>query len=266
MAKFRDVPLSTSVETRIDEATGEELQVTTYKRGIWTRTEVQHSDIQRGLDALASMPSARQRFEAMAQSLRNNLERRGLPSDRTPRWIRVRQEEWRPFTEDDAQAPIVFPTHYQHWTSRARELAEPLSRERSGVELLHKIVSLLNRKDVDDHLWHFLDMLDSYAEVRFFGPVNKMATTGVAATRARANGPKARRQRSEQVRAIIQHHTEAYWSSNAAYRGCISTTAAQIRDDVNTALKAKELLPKSGRLPSAKTIADHIGKILRGTV
>ena len=195
--------------------------------------------------------------------LRDNLEKRGLPSDRTPRWFKVGDADWEPF--NDQKRPTDQTVAYAHWTSRLKKLAEPLSRELAAGELLSGMIDLLEDKDfADKHLRRIPRLLNLFGDYRVSGIFNVLAHQALIAREARAKGPAARRSRADDVRRLIMAYAESHWSTHPLRRGDASNTAASIVDAVNADLQLSGLLPSHKKGLSVKTLSDHIRAGIRG--
>jgi hypothetical protein len=212
------------------------------------------------LDELCTPP--RVSLERMCDQIRDRLEEEGLPTDRTPNWIRIPGEDWKQADRDENV--IELRASYALWTSRLKDLTEPLSIERAAGDLLWSLLQLLGRENIDEHLWHVAQLMQSYASFRMLGPINEAAQDGLVARKGRAAGPASKRQKALEIRDTIWAHTHTFWSENPSCKGDATNTAGRIAAIVNEELRIKGLLPaKKGHL-STKTIADHIRTCIRG--
>lgn len=260
-------PKLTREETvKIDPSSGREYVLTKHRRGVLGIDTTRYTNfVPRDLcEAFASEP--RQDFERWCEELRNYLERAGLPSDRTPRWIKLNGEgeEWRPIRSDEDVSAIKTPFSYAYWTKRVQESTEPLSEARIVADLLWYLLLLLQQPKIDGHLWHVGQVLTHYARFRISGPINNLATQGLAASRGRMSGPKARQSASVQRRSVIWLRAQELWACKRHLNGDAHNTALHIVEDVNTELSARHLLGKHNRPLSTKTISDHIRACCRG--
>jgi hypothetical protein len=259
-------PLTKDETIKVDPNSGREYVLTKYRRGLLGTDTTRYTNfVPRDLcEAFAGTP--RQDFELWCEELRNYLERVGLPSDRTPRWIKLKGEEWRPIRSDEDVSAIKPPFSYAYWTKRVQELTEPLSEARIVADLLWHLLLLLQQPKIDEHLWHIGQVLTHYARFRISGPINNLATQGLAASRGRMSGPKARQSASVQRRNIIWMRAQELWASKRHLNGDAFNTALHIAEDVNNELSARHLLGKHNRRLSSKTIADHIRICCRGQI
>ena len=252
-------PLEKTEFTEKDPKSGADVKVTRYRRGALASESRSYTSY--GQWAHDWCEPTRVRLERMCEQLRSRLEEAGLPTDETPDWVRKRGGDWEPRSgPKDTSEPLHA---YQLWTKRLEQLTEPLTIERAAGELLWDLTQLLDRKDIDDHLWHIEQLMRSYASVRMLGPINSAAADGMAARKARAAGPASRRERAQAVREVIGKHALYYWSVKRIFRNDASNTARSIASGVNVELRKSRLLSLSKKGLSAKTIADHIRALMR---
>jgi hypothetical protein len=254
--KPKEPPLTKEEFTEVDE-TGVTVKVTRYRRGVLVREARQYDPS--NIRAWRGGATVRQELEAFCDALRDMIESAGFPSDRTPKWIKIADGEWRPENDNDDRELIpTVPTAYALWIHRLGKTAEPLSHIEAAGKLLWALSHLLKRKKIDEHLWDIGQVMEHYASYRLSGNINHYASMGVAARLARAKGPQASQRRRNRVREIVWAHAIAHWSSNPRYEGDAWNTAACIACAVNTELRDRRLLPgkKTGLQP--KTISDHI--------
>ena len=252
-------PLEKTEFTEADPESGAEVKVTRYRRGALAIESRRYSSFGQWARDLC-VPS-RVRLERMCEQLRCRLEEAGLPTDKTPDWIRKRGGDWEARSAPiDTSEPLFA---YQLWTKRLEQLTEPLTDERAAGELLWDVTQLLNRKGIDEHLWHVEQTMRSFASLRMLGPINSAAADGIAARKARAAGPASRRERAKAVRDVIGKRALHYWLVNPILRNEASNTARSIASGVNAELRKSRLLPLSKKGLSAKTIADHIRALMR---
>ena len=252
-------PLEKTEFTEADPESGAEVKVTRYRRGALASESRRYSSFGQWARDLC-VPS-RVRLERMCEQLRCRLEEAGLPTDKTRDWIRKRDGDWEPRLAPINTSEPLFA--YQLWTKRLEQLTEPLTDERAAGELLWDITQLLDRKGIDEHLWHIEQAMRSYASLRMLGPINSAAADGIAARKARAAGPASRRERAKTIREVIGKRTLQYWSIKPIFRNDASNTARAIASGVNLELRKSHLLPLSKKGLSAKTIADHIRALMR---
>jgi hypothetical protein len=193
----------------------------------------------------------------MREHLRDYLEERGLPSDRTPDWVRDPDGRWRPRRDTDHPNSTKLIS-LASWNHRVGQLTEPLSEGRRGADLLWYLNLLLDRPGIDEHLWHINQFVHHYFDFQVGGKINRMAIAGSKAVTARKAGPEAKKVRKLIVQEIVCTYAEEFWRRQPLYRNDASNTADCICDSVNEELGRRELLPKSGRTLKKKTIADHI--------
>lgn len=244
--------LETEAQSLIDPDSGEPMTVTRSRRGILVEENRCFSTpkgMRSALEQLGASP--REEFEAICESLRNFLNRNGLPSDRQPVWIKIGDEEWKELIKC-GDPPNDVPVQYARWSARLSMLTEPLSVERCAGEALQALAALLRCDATDEQLWRFRKVLDTYVNFRL-SLLNSMADAGAKAHKSRRLGPISRSTKAAASRQIIMIIAKDYWLSHPAYRGDASNTALAIAPPVNDELAKTGLRP----LRSA-TIANHI--------
>jgi hypothetical protein len=254
LRKARKTPPLVTTETTEIASDGTPVRVTQFRRGVLMSETRKYSSIRGWAKEVSEPPRAI--LERYCERLRDQLEESGLPSDRTPKWIRKPGGDWEPHEKTD-EPPIPYAAHAV-WTSRIDKLTEPLTNERAAANLLSDLNEVLELQGIDEHLWHIGQLMESYAAFRMVGPVNSAAAAGLAAEKARAAGPAKKQERAQQVRALIRERALSAWSRRPILRGDASNTAACILSEVNESLRAHGLLRPGKDGLSAKTIADHI--------
>lgn len=254
-------PLKISTFTEVDSATGAKIKVTRTQRGI-LRSEQRTFDSRSMLAWARSMSSwcPKKHFEDFQEALRNQLEGWGIPSDRQYSWIKRPGEDWRPQIEGEK---LIIPSAFANWYSRMKDLTEPLSQKRQVGEALWDLNQLLRREGIDEHLWHIAQVVSSLGTLRISGATNVVASSGMAARRGRSFGPAAKRVQAVKRRGVTRDFAARLRVKSPQYKGDASNTAAAIANDVNRELLERKLLP-AGRRMSAKTIADHLRRSVRG--
>lgn len=254
-------PLRIRTFTEVDPVTGAKVKVTRTQRGI-LGTEHRTFDSNSFLAWAENLSSwcPKKHFEGLREALRNQLEGWGIPSDRQYAWIKRPGEDWRPRIEGEE---IEIPSAFAIWYSRMKDLTEPLSQKRQVGEALWELDQLLRRKGIDEHLWHIAQVVSALGTLRISGATNVMASSGMAASKGRSFGPAAKRVQAGKRRAVIRDFAARLRAVSPQYKGDASNTAAVIANDVNKELLARNLLP-AGRGMSAKTIADHLRRSVRG--
>lgn len=252
------VKRSTRIPLEITETTetaedGTVVRIVRHRRGAFVRESRKYNSLGRWLHELAVPP--RVEFERICDGIRDRLEESGLPSDRTPKWTRENGGEWHPYSGQPKPKPN---TSYALWTKRIDDQTEELTIERAAGKLLWDLTQLLNRKDIDDHLWHIGQLIESYAAFRILGPIADAAAAGLLARKGRAKGPATRQQKTTRVREAIWSAATLFWAENPKFEGDASNTAAHIADNVNQLLDKHGLLPAKRKRLSTKTIGDHI--------
>lgn len=251
---------------KVDPNSGREFVLTKYRRGMLGIDTTRYTNfVPRDLcEAFASTP--RQDLELWCEELRNYLERAELPSDRTPIWVKFEGEDWRPLRNDESIKNFKPPYAASRWIKRVEESTALLSEARIVADLLWHLLLLLQQPKIDEHLWHVGQVLTHYARFRISGPINNLATQGLAASRGRMSGPKARQSASVQRRSIIWLRAQELWASKRHLNDDAFNTALHIAEDVNNELSDRHLLGKRNRRLSSKTIADHIRACCRGQI
>jgi hypothetical protein len=257
-------PLEVRHTTRLDRETRGKVRITTVRRGILkseTRTYDSNS-IGTGLKRLTSVPP-KQEFERMCETLRDRLEKWGLPSDRQPRWVKRPGHDWEPYV-DENHRDIKGPVSYALWWARIKALTEELSEKRQTGEALWQLLRLLERDGIVPHLWHVGQTISAISTLRIAGSMNAMATAGIAARKGRTLGPAAKQAKAAARQDIVFDVATKFWTRSPKYSNDANNTANVIQDDVNERLLEDGLWPREKAGMSAKTIADHIRGILRG--
>ena len=255
--RSNEPPLIESETTEIDPDTGGPVCKTRIERGVLAEETRRYDDMRAYFTMLSQpQPTARQRLEEFADSLRDNLEKKNLPTDRNPLWMSVNGGPWVPRAKD--QPLPEGRVSQSHWDHRLKKPTDPLSKEREAGELLALIIELLAIDGIDPHLNLIGRLMNKAGSFRIAGRLNFLAHQAIAGQRARAKGPAAKRRRAEETCGIVMTHAAAHWSERPLLRGDISNTAACIAGVVNKELRSRNLLsPKSNGL-SIKTIGDHI--------
>jgi hypothetical protein len=246
-------PLEIEDFKETDPATKRTVRNVRYRRGALSMERRLYEMVERGV---CSATQARELLELYREHLRDSLEKRGLPSDRTPAWLKTKGN-WEPFTGNNR--PSEFPVSVRFWTQRVRELTQPLTAERGAAALLDVLGELLATPELDKHLPIILQLAELYSDYRILRGYNKLAYQGLAACKARQQGPKARQRQSAQSREIVRQQAERYWVTRPIYRRQLTHTAEVIADDVNEELRSKGLLPHGKQKLSIKSIAAYIG-------
>jgi hypothetical protein len=260
-SRAADPPLRKKTWSEKDPATGGDVEVTQYKRGVFATEQRSYHGVAM-ISALKSLGiSARDQMLAYADRLRASLERKGLPNDRTPSWMRSPGGEWRPHADGEPLTEGAYG--FKRWTKMVEHLTEPLSVGRAEAELLAAIVDILDAPDIDKHLFKISKVMNAYAWFQKLA-LNSLAHQGVMARKARAQGPASKHDRATQTRRIVLTKAEHHWAEHPALRGDASNTAARITPEVNEELRSKALLPRGKAGLSSKTISDHIRAGIRG--
>jgi hypothetical protein len=256
-------PLIEKTRTETDPTTGSQIRVTEFRRGLLASETLEFDDPYAFFQSLsAPRKTPRESLEEFTNSIRDNLEKRDLPTDRQPFWICSEHGKWRPLEKEDS--PLRDKLARSRWTSRLKELTAPLSKERAAGELLETLAELLRIPDIDKHLRLIGRAMDRYGDYRIAGSVNALAHQGVMARKGRAQGPVAKRERAGAIRAVVLDCAESFWRAYPALRGDVSNTAASVAELVNEKLRSADLVSAVRRGLSAKTIGDHIRHGIRG--
>jgi hypothetical protein len=253
-------PLQREERIEVDAETQTKIRVVSRRRGV-LGIETRHYDSVFAFFREEAKQSPRAALEQFCDHLRDILEESGLPSDRTPSWVQVSNGAWEPLSTSErnrADHRHALAARYQTWAKRLEEITDPLSKDRTAGDLLEALTHLIQRKGVDDHLWHISQVLIAHRRYCIAGRINTLAANGMAGQRARAAGPATRRERALEVRRVICERTSRYWVERPILKGDASNTAAAIADEVNIALRTKGLLPSKKLGLSPKTIGDHI--------
>jgi hypothetical protein len=252
-SSVNEPPLEREERIEIDREHGRKISFISLRRGI----------LSEGFESYESSGvapnwnvSPQEMFAQMCDSLRDELHSFGLPSDRTPYWICLGENDWRPVS--DCKEKIEGVTRESLWIFRVREMTEPLSRPQLTGDLLFELLNLLVRDGIDNHLGNIGWLIEAYHAYMIAGRINSLATAELEARKSRANGPKIRKARADEVRRIIGEQAQQYWKLHPNYSGDASNTAPQIADLVNEILKTRKLIPLSKRGLSSKTISDYI--------
>lgn len=258
-SKASDLPLEVTESTEIDPVTGAEVKIVVSRRGILRNTRRTYTSPH---PDLFETGSSRQWLEQLRETLRDRLEKQGVPSDRNPHWIKLKNGEWveSKSPKDDFRDGELRPCAL--WTARVRDLSKPLSKPRAMADLLFYLNQLLSEEHSESTLYAVCQMMESWSELRLLGPINTLATAGLKARNARALGPAIRRARTLKVREIISDSTEEFWREKPKFRGDASNTAAHLAESINRRLKEELDVPPKKPL-STKTIADHIRRSLK---
>jgi hypothetical protein len=254
-------PLVSDERIETDSKTGLKIRVTRQSRGMLA-VKTRHYDAS-NLEAWDTT-SPREALEKFCEDIRGDLERRGLPSDLTPNWVRVGGGEWERQTNPEMRSSYALPIGFACWSKVLETKTEPLTLERNAGDVLLTITQLLARPGIDKYLWDVGQAMRTYANYRISGCINEYAHQGLVARKSREKGPKAKRDRAIHVRGVVCKHAEHCWSSRPVLRGDASNTALCIKDAVNQELKAEKLIQSGRDGLAAKTIADHIREGIRG--
>jgi hypothetical protein len=261
-SSVNEPPLECEERVEIDSEFGVQVSVTILRRGILGQAIKRYDPPSAA--AVTRDISPREVFAQICDGLRDELHNFGLPSDRTPYWIRLGENDWRPIS--DRREKIEGFTERSFWIFRVRELTEPLSRARLAGEFLFELLNLLRRDGIGNHLKNIGWLIQSYHPYMIAGWINSLATAELEARKSRANGPRIRKARAGEVRRIIGKHARQYWKLHPNYSGDASNTARQIADSVNKILRTRKLLPLSKRGLSSKTISDYIRTSVNGNL
>ncbi|MCW5673392.1 MAG: hypothetical protein KIT15_02335 [Xanthobacteraceae bacterium] len=234
-------PLKIVERTEIHEKTGEEIKVTEFTRGLVKMLRRSY----KGFRALEPDPPARKTLEDHRERIRDRLESLNLPSDRNPYWKQLDDDSW--VATSNPEGGCI------HWIFRLDSLTEPLTEGRALAYHLDSINTLLTCNFDDSTFRVVLDCIQSSSELILWGPVNELASAGIAAKKSRGTGPAARKRNSEKKRHVVNELTREFWRENPSLEGDASNTAAHILERVNARLQAMSLSPLK-----VKTVTDYI--------
>jgi hypothetical protein len=243
--------------------TGENIRVTTARRGILGTESRTYNSFPAPADALCYKPSKEQ-LEKFCDSLRDELEVWGLPSDRQFSWIKIGDGDWQPCADDHRLSANMAPVSWSIWYSRLKALTEPLTKQRSAGDLLWALTELLNRPGIEPNLWHVSQCLTAFRRFGIAGAPNFFATAGIAARKGRAVGPTAKRQQAGGRREAIRPLVCKFWETSPIHRNDAANTAAALAVPINQVLRDQGLLPRAKKRLSVKTINDYIRELIRG--
>jgi hypothetical protein len=249
-SSVNEPPLEREERIEIDSEFGGQVSVTTLRRGILGESTKRYDPYNPAVVTAYNVPP-REVVERICDDLRDELHSVGLPSDRTPDWMRSGKDD------SNAGVKIEQSSRQSPWIRRLRDMTEPLSRGRLAGELLLDLLILLERDGIDKHLRQISRVIDAYSSYELAG-VNSLATAELEARKSRANGPRIKKARAEEVRRIIGEQAQQYWKLHPNYSGDASNTAPQIADSLNEILRTRKLIPLSKTGLSSKTISDHI--------
>jgi hypothetical protein len=257
-----ELPLEITERTEIDPESGTQVDVTCQRRGVLKRETKRFQNPFAALELLSSK-TPRQELEQYCDFLRERLRDAGLPTDETKNWIQGPSGEWEIYDPSTACRTSRGRGLMSSWQSRLRELTEPLSKQRLAGELLFALTQLLRRDGIDAHLWYISRLMDVYSIFQIAVTTNDVAAAGMRARKARASGPRTRRDTAVAKRAVVWQEAQEYWLERPIFRNDGANTAAAIADDVNRKLRSKNLLSKDQRDLKPKTIADYIRGCIR---
>jgi hypothetical protein len=189
-------------------------------------------------------------FAVLAAMLRQHLSAMDCPTDEHV-WIRVGEDDaWRP---EDPEELVPVPYELRSWFDHLQASTEPLSKPRVIGALLDAINDLERHNLKEPLLVQIIRFAMTYHDYKNAGRANELASTGEKTLRARALGPKSKRERSALKADIVWQHVEQLWATDPRFHGDQSNTAAAIAQAVNKDLNAAGL-----HKLTSKTIADYI--------
>ena len=131
--------LKTTEWVETDPETGTSVRVVRNQRGVLVTEARHYASTLVALQKISNDAPPRKTLEEFCDSLRDYLESEGLPSDRTPRWVRIKGGEWEPDTgqhQSDRNAGRAL------WIWVIDKSTEQLSRLRSAngnaIQSLHR--------------------------------------------------------------------------------------------------------------------------------
>jgi hypothetical protein len=260
----KEPPLERCERVETDPTTGSEIRVVSEKRGVLGWETRHYSSPQVALDEWSATVPVKEELEGFCEHLRDQLEKRGLPSDRTPSWIKMDNGEWKPDRPEGIDRESRMKHARARWSHRLKELTEPLSKNRAAGNLLDALVEVLKRPGIDEHLWHVVRLMNAYRVYCITGNINNLATMGFKARKGRSDGPLARHRSGKETRQVICDQAKQFWSAHPLYRNDATNTAEQIAATVNAELLARKLLSRGKTKLCDKTIGDHIRAGIRG--
>ena len=90
----KELPLETTAWTEKDEKTGEDVHVTSLRRGVLRREMRRFASAHTGFAALVAEKTTRQGLEDYCDFLRQQLAKAALPTDTTRSWIKRGTGDW----------------------------------------------------------------------------------------------------------------------------------------------------------------------------
>ena len=171
---FPEPPLVTTKQIETVSETGEEILVTTVRRGILGAESRTYNSVLALAAALCNEPPKKQ-LEKFCDALRDRLERWGLPSDRQPCWIKIGDGDWQPCADDHHLSVDMTPVSSSTWHSRLEALTEPLTTQRAAGDLLWALTELLKQPGIEPYLGHISQCM---TEFRTFAPTRRFFSRG----------------------------------------------------------------------------------------
>ena len=132
--KDEEPPLISEERIETDAKTNTTVRIVSRERGVWPSRRATTTPSSRLFEEQASQ-SPRTAIEEFCDDIRNHLEKSGLPSDRTPVWIRENNGPWEPHRNPDGSFRRT-GAQYQRWIKRLESLTAPLSKHRTAGEFL----------------------------------------------------------------------------------------------------------------------------------
>lgn len=254
-------PLIRNEKLEIDPETGGQIETIRYQRGVRV-LETRKYDIISFMKAV-SAETPRQRMQKMCEALRDSLEAKRLPTDHHPHWVKIDHGEWRENSEPIDKLVWNENCERSNWYSRLKALTEELSDERAAGDLLWSTLQMLKQPGIDPFLWHIQQYAQRVAGKQV-AEVNHFAHMGLSRGEALSAGSKARRANGIEVAEVVRECANACWSLRPGLRNVASATAELIKDEVNTVLQDRSLLPPGKKGLSIGTIARYIRKEFGG--
>jgi len=261
--KVSEPPLITDERIETVAATGEKFRVTNMRRGVLGVESRTYNSLSTFMDTIRCEPVKIQ-LEKLCESLRDRLEHWGLPSDRQPSWVKIRDGDWQPCAADFCVTADMWPVSHSVWSARLEALTEPLTKQRCVGDLLRALTQLLECPSVEPYLPHIARCMSAASALKIAGETNFFATAGIAAHRGRAAGPTAKQQQAVERREAIRPLVSEFWRTSPIHRKDAANTAAALVVSINQVLRDKGLLPRGKKDLSAKTISDYIRALIRG--
>ncbi len=172
----------------------------------------------------------RAKLERLRESIRDDLEAKGIPSDRIPSYVSVDSGPFLSSTEVDTEAVLQDRSRsisIRTWSDLAKDRVEPLTTDEALVEFLEAIGSILSGFN-DNQLWEIQRYAGAYAVLNIHAcGTNRLAQRRHLVIKAAA---KARTAKTNNTisKLIVEHHAHALWRKNPTRVGNANGTASEI--------------------------------------